>query len=76
MMVYPQILLSELLIIFISTLLRSTFGFGNALIAMPLLVLAILAVLLGERIVKKIPDKKIDLALNSFLVFTGLLMFL
>lgn len=28
-----------LLIIFISTLIRSTFGFGNALIAMPLLVL-------------------------------------
>jgi len=28
-----------LLIIFISTLIRSTFGFGNALIAMPLLIL-------------------------------------
>ena len=41
MMAYPQILLSVLLIIFISTLLRSTFGFGNALIAMPLLVLVI-----------------------------------
>lgn len=35
------IFLVVLLVIFLSTLIRSTFGFGNALIAMPLLVLLI-----------------------------------
>lgn len=40
-MIDPLLVVPILLIIFISTLLRSTFGFGNALIAMPLLVLVI-----------------------------------
>ena len=40
-MTSPQLFLSVLLIIFISALFRSTFGFGNALIAMPMLVLII-----------------------------------
>lgn len=36
-----SVFLLVLVVIFISTLIRSTFGFGNALIAMPLLVLLI-----------------------------------
>ena len=37
----PQSLFLIVLVFFISTLVRSTFGFGNALIAMPLLVLIV-----------------------------------
>jgi uncharacterized membrane protein YfcA len=40
-MSYVIVFILVLAVIFISTLIRSTFGFGNALIAMPLLVLLI-----------------------------------
>ena len=41
MMSNTLVFLLVLMVIFISTMIRSTFGFGNALIAMPLLVLLI-----------------------------------
>ena len=64
-----MIIIYLLVVLFISTLVRATFGFGDALIAMPLLALvinikivtplvAIIAIIILNRIIKNLPNAR------------------
>ena len=69
-------------ITFVSTLVRATLGFGNALVAMPLLAIiflislpaAGLAVLCGNRLNRSIPRGKFDRYVHLGLICIGIML--